>query len=134
MSASRRCSALLPCTPALQTACLRNPLQVFPQQPVVEDGPHILQLGSSLSASPALSPWLSPATPHHLFRKVNYDFRDERHAIAASSAVSSGQSGQRNNKGFRWEDELPGPRTTSEGERRSGDHPRVQGARTLSLG
>ncbi|KAJ1525264.1 hypothetical protein ONE63_010088 [Megalurothrips usitatus] len=93
---------------------LRTSPQVFPNNqrhpPPVEEGPHILQLGGGplpgvlggpgLGLSPS---WLSGAH-QHLFRKVNYDFRDERHA-ASPSATSTTSTSKRNTKGFRWEDE-----------------------------
>lgn len=93
--------------------------------PPVEEGPQILTLGTSPlpgTIAGALPSWLSGSpAPHHLFRKVNYDFRDERHA-----------AGHRNTKGFRWEDEV-----ADDGDPRSGDEKRRSGNNlrgTLSLG
>ncbi|XP_034254358.1 uncharacterized protein LOC117653094 [Thrips palmi] len=118
-------------------APVRTSPQVFPNSqrvpPPVEEGPQILTLGSTPlagtlplpGAAPALPSWLTgSATPHHLFRKVNYDFRDERHAA----------TGHRNTKGFRWEDEPAGQ--ADDGDPRSADEQRrsntIRG--TLSLG
>lgn len=69
-------------------------------------------------ALPGLGPsWLTGST-QHLFRKVNYDFRDERHASSGATSATPSATTTRNTKGFRWEDE---PRAAD--ARRSGSSP-----------
>lgn len=136
---------------------LRTSPQVFPTNPrlppPVEEGPNILHtgantlpgtlsggLGGGLGGSYGLSPtWLS-GTPQHLFRKVNYDLRDERHATAASSTSAASSNSPRNTKGFRWEDEVRqddgDPRAAHEAEQRRASSDRSSNNiwGTLSLG